>query len=89
MASLIALYEVAQTPRALSNSATSPDSIQTIRRFYAGLNEYLETGDASAVSTTLAPGALAFAPEEGVMGQDSGLLTYLLALRSTNPDLRL
>ena len=88
IASLIALYEVAQTPRAFSNEANSLDSVHTIRNFYAGLDEFMETGDASAVSRTVAPGALAFVPEQGAMGADSGLLTYLLALRSTYPQLR-
>jgi hypothetical protein len=88
LASLIALYEVAQTPRASSHDAQSLDSIRTIRRFYAGLNAFMDTGDANAVANSLAPGALAFAPDQGVMGQDSGLLTYLLALRSTYPKLR-
>lgn len=89
LASSIALYEVAQTPRAFSKGANSLGTIRTIRNFYAGLDEFMETGDASAVSKTLAPGALAFAPEQGAMGEDSGLLTYLLALRSTYPQLRL
>jgi len=88
IASLIALYEVAQTPRAYSNDGHSLRAIQTIRSFYAGLDEFMETGDANAVSKTLAPGALAFVPEAGILGQDSGLLTYLMALRSTSPKLR-
>ena len=88
MASLFALHEVAQMPLAFSKTTTSSSSIHTIRSFYAGLDEYMETGNASALSSTLAPGALAFAPDEGVLGQDSGLLTYLLALRSTDPELR-
>lgn len=88
LASLLAFYEVATIPGASSNAANTSKSIQTIRHFYAGLNEFMETGDASAVSKTLDPGALAFVPEQGVMGDDSGLLTYLLALRSTLPRLR-
>ena len=71
-----------------SNAANPSQSIQTIRRFYAGLNEYLETGEPAAVAQTLAPDALAFVPEQGAMGDDSGLMTYLLALRSTYPQLR-
>lgn len=88
LASLIALYEVAQTPHALSNEANSSDSIRTIRRFYTDLDTFMETGDASAISKTLAPGAWAFVPEQGIMGEDSGLLTYLWALRATYPQLR-
>jgi hypothetical protein len=88
VASLFALYEVTQTPRAFSDEANSLDSVHTIRNFYAGLDEFMETGDASAVSRTVAPGALAFVPDQGAMGADSGLLTYLLALRSTYPQLR-
>jgi hypothetical protein len=88
VASLIALTEVAKTPRAFQNATGSSQSIQTIRRFYAALNEYMETGDANAVSEDLASAALAFVPEAGAMGDESGLLTYLLALRSTVPELR-
>jgi ketosteroid isomerase-like protein len=88
VASLIALHEVAQTPMSRSNEANSMDSFRTIRGFYAGLDEFMETGDASALSKTLAPDALAFVPEQGIMGEDSGLLTYLLALRATYPRLR-
>ncbi len=87
-ASLIALYQVAQTPRAHSNGANAIDSFRTIRSFYAGLGEFMETGDASALSITLAPGALASVPEQGIMGDNSALLTYLLALRATHPRLR-
>lgn len=82
------MHQVAKIPGASLGAANSSSSIQTIRTFYAGLNAYLETGDASAVSQTLAPDALAFVPEQGAMGEDSGLLTYLLALRSTVPKLR-
>ena len=88
LASLIALYEVAQTPHARSNEANSIDSFRTIRSFYAEFDAFMETGDASAISKILAPGALAFVPEPGIMGEDSGLLTYLLALRATHPRLR-
>ena len=88
VASLLALYEVAQLRQPSSNAANSSRSIQTIRSFYAGLDEFMETGEANAVSKTLAPGALAFVPEAGILGQDSGLLTYLMALRSTSPKLR-
>ncbi len=88
VASLIALYQVAKIPETSSSAAHTSGSIRTIRNFYSGLNEYLETGDASALSKTLAPGALAFVPEQGAIGDDSGLLTYLLALRSTLPHLR-
>lgn len=88
LASLVALYEVTQIPLSSSESAHSSKSIQTIRAFYAALNEYMETGDATPVSQTLAPGALAFVPERGAMGDDSQLMTYLIALRSTYPELR-
>lgn len=88
LASLIALYQVTQMPHARSNGANSIDSIQTIRSFYAELDEFMETGDASALSKTLAPDVLAFVPEQGIMGEDSSLLTYLLALRATYPRLR-
>ncbi len=86
--SLFALYQVAQMPRGFSNDAHASASVRTIRDFYAGLDEFMETGDISAVSNTVAPDALAFVPEQGAMGADSGLLTYLLALRSTHPHLR-
>ena len=88
VASLLALYEVAQLRQPSSNAANSSRSIHTIRRFYAGLNEYMETGEPAAVAQTLAPGALAFVPDQGAMGDDSELMTYLLALRSTEPRLR-
>lgn len=88
LASLLALYEVAKTPRPRPSSAQTSNSIQTIRAFYAALNGYMETGDTSAVTEILAPDALAFVPLQGAMGKDSGLLTYLLALRSTMPQLR-
>ena len=88
VASLLALYEVAQLRQPSSNATTPSRSIQTIQRFYAGLNEYLETGELGAVMQTLAPGALAFVPEHGAMGDESELMTYLLALRSTHPQLR-
>ncbi len=48
----------------------------------------METGEPAAVAQTLAPGALAFVPDQGAMGDDSELMTYLLALRSTEPRLR-
>jgi predicted SnoaL-like aldol condensation-catalyzing enzyme len=88
LAGLLGLYEVAQMRQASSNAANPSQSIQTIRRYYAGLNEYLETGNAAEVERTIAPGALAFVPEKGAMGDDSALMTYLLALRSTYPQLR-
>lgn len=88
LASLLAIYEVAKVPRASWETAHSSKSIQTVRAFYAALNAYMETGDASAVTQTVAPDALALVPEQGAMGEDSGLLTYLLALRSTLPKLR-
>jgi predicted SnoaL-like aldol condensation-catalyzing enzyme len=88
LAGLLGLYEVAQLRQASSNAANPSQSIQTIRRYYAGLNEYLETGNAAEVEKTIAPGALAFVPEKGAMGDDSALMTYLLALRSTYPQLR-
>jgi hypothetical protein len=88
VASLVALYEVATTPRAFSNTANSSGSIETIRSFYAGLNDYMAMGDAGAVASLLAPGAWAPLPEHGAMGDDSELLTYLIALRSTLPNLR-
>ena len=88
LASLIALYQVAQMPHARSNDANSMDSFRTVRSFYAEFDEFMETGDASYLSKSLAPGALAVIPEQGVMGENSGLLTYLLALRATYPRLR-
>lgn len=87
-ASLLALYEVRKLSLASSYLARSASSTQTVRSFYAGLNEYMETGDISAVSDMLAPDALIAVPSQGAMGDDSGLLTYLVALRSTLPELR-
>lgn len=86
--SLQALYEVTQLRRATPRAAQASRSIQTIRTFYADLNDYLESGNAQALSRTLVPGALAFVPAEGILGEGSELLTYLLALRSTVPHLR-
>jgi hypothetical protein len=88
MASMVAIYEVTKIPRAFSGAAHTSESIQTIRAYYAALDAYMETGDAGDVSEILAPGAPAFVPEQGAMGEDSGLLTYLLAVRSTFPKLR-
>jgi hypothetical protein len=88
LASLVAIYEVTKIPRASSDATQTTQTIRTIREFYAALNEFMETGNASAVSQIVAPGALAFAPEQGIFGADSGLLTYLLALRTTLPQLR-
>lgn len=88
LASLIAIYELTKIPRPSLDSVDASRTIRTIREYYAALNEYMETGDASAVTQTVAPDALALVPEQGAMGEDSGLLTYLLALRSTLPKLR-
>lgn len=88
LVSLIALYEVAQLPDPSSDASRSSSSIRTIRGFYDGLNTYMETGDAGAVAVLLAPGAWSVTPEHGVAGDGSGLLTYLIALRSTHPRLR-
>jgi ketosteroid isomerase-like protein len=88
LASLIALYEITQMPRARSNEFDSMDSFRTIRSFYAEFDAFMETGDANAISKILAPGALASVPDQGVVGENSGLLTYLLALRATYPRLR-
>lgn len=86
--SFMALLEVRRIPLVSPYLARSTNATQTIRSFYAGLNEYMETGDAGAVSNVLAPDALVVVPAHGAMGADSGLLTYLMALRSTLPDLR-
>lgn len=88
LASLLTLYEVAQLPDASTDASRSSSSIRTIRSFYSGLNGYLETGDAGAISELLAPGAWSVAPDDGMLGDDSGLLTYLIALRSSHPQLR-
>lgn len=88
LVSLIALYEVAQLPDPSSDANRSSSSIRTIRSFYAGLNAYMATGDAGTVSEHLAPGAWSVVPDHGILGDDSGLLTYLIALRSDQPQLR-
>jgi hypothetical protein len=88
LASLLALHEVAQMRQDSSKAANSSRSIRTIRSFYAGLNDYLESGSPADVPQSVAPGVLAFLPETGAMGDNSQLLTWLLALRSTDPNLR-
>jgi hypothetical protein len=88
IATLLVANLATNGPLASSHDANAPQSIQTIRRFYAGLNEFMETGDPTTVSQTLAPGALAFVPEHGAIGDGSALLTWLLALRSTAPERR-
>ena len=78
---LIVGYLAPQSPLASSHEANAPhihtdlSSVST-----PALNEYIETGNAYRRHTNSRPDALTFVPEHGAMGDDSALLTYLLAL---------
>jgi hypothetical protein len=64
-------------------AGNSVDSVRAVRSFYAGLNQYLATGDLDEVEPMLENGSLSEAPSAGATGNDSGIESYLLALRSS------
>ncbi len=84
----IALLRLSEALGSEARSSSPQQTIQAVRGYYAAVNQFLVTGDLDEMASVAGASTLARLPEEGAFGEGSALATYLLALRSTNPELR-
>jgi predicted ester cyclase len=86
---------VAETRAALeampiaSTAGPRTEDLALVRDWYAAANRAIATGDASVVSTLLAPGFVDHAVPSAVGGDAAALTAYLSDLHSTHPGARL
>ena len=76
---------VAGEPAEGQTGARDTAHVETIRRFYAGVNELLRTGDPDALTGLLAPDFVERPARLGVPAGRDGLAVFLLALRASVP----
>jgi predicted ester cyclase len=76
-------------PAGPANALPATGSAETVRRFYAAVNDVIATGDPAAIHAVVAPHFFDAEPLPGVAPGIDGLAAYLTGLHAANPEMRL